>query len=119
MAGTSSKSCITSICPASLALQYVDGEPAPSSIPPEAYTLHHALAQRPGNAEIQLDVFYDYRSNVALYPAFQAYLRAHQPPLLAVWGRNDKLFVPAGAEAFRRDVPWAEVKFVDGGHFPL
>jgi len=69
--------------------------------------------------EIQLDLFGDYQSNVALYPAFQAYFRAHRPPTLAVWGGNDPFFLPAGAEAFKRDLPDAEIRFVDGGHFPL
>lgn len=74
---------------------------------------------RHGRSEIQLDLILDYRSNVALYPAFQAYLREHRPPLLAVWGRNDAHFIPAGALAFRTDVPDAEIRFVDAGHFAL
>ncbi len=77
------------------------------------------MLDRPGKDEIQLDLFLDYQSNVALYPAIGAYLRQHQPKLLAVWGKNDAFFVPAGAEAFRRDVPGAEIHFVDAGHFPL
>ena len=74
---------------------------------------------RPGNDEIQLDLFLDYASNVALYPKFQEYFRKHRPPLLAVWGRNDPFFLPPGAEAFRRDNPNAEVQFFDTGHFAL
>ena len=86
---------------------------------PESYTLDQALLARPGNDEIQLDLFLDYTSNVALYPKFQEYFRKHQPPLLAVWGRNDPFFLPPGAEAFRRDNPNAEVQFFDTGHFAL
>jgi pimeloyl-ACP methyl ester carboxylesterase len=107
------------LAPGTTKFQYTEGVADPSVVEPEAYTLDQALLDRPGNDEIQLDLFLDYRSNVALYPAIQAYLRAHQPKLLAVWGKNDPFFVPAGAEAFRRDVPGAEVHFVDSGHFPL
>ncbi len=99
--------------------QYTYGVADPSLIAPESYTLDSALLARPGNAEIQLDLFLDYASNVALYPQFQAYLRTHRPPVLAVWGRNDPFFLPAGAEAFRRDVPEAEIRFLDTGHFAL
>jgi pimeloyl-ACP methyl ester carboxylesterase len=99
--------------------QYAHGVADPSRIAPESYTLDSALLARSGNDEIQLDLFLDYASNVALYPAFQAYLRAHRPPLLAVWGKNDPFFLPPGAEAFRRDVPNAEVRFYDTGHFAL
>ena len=74
---------------------------------------------RPGAHEVQLDLFGDYTSNVALYPAFQAYFRKHKPPLLAVWGRNDPFFLPAGAEAFTRDNPQAVVRFFATGHFAL
>ena len=74
---------------------------------------------RAGAEEIQLDLFLDYASNVALYPAFQEYFRTRTPPLLAVWGRNDPFFWPAGAEAFRRDIPDADIRFVDTGHFAL
>jgi pimeloyl-ACP methyl ester carboxylesterase len=74
---------------------------------------------RPGADEAQLDLFGDYKSNVALYPTFQGYFRTHTPPLLAVWGKNDPFFLPAGAEAFRRDIPRAEVHFFDTGHFAL
>jgi pimeloyl-ACP methyl ester carboxylesterase len=99
--------------------QYVHGTSDASLVAPESYTLDSALLARPGNDEIQLDLFLDYASNVALYPDFQAYLRTHRPPLLAVWGKNDPFFLPPGAEAFRRDVPDAEVRFYDTGHFAL
>ncbi len=99
--------------------QYVDGAPGPDSVAPESYTLDAALLARPGNAEIQLDLFKDYATNVALYPEFQKYLREAQPPLLAIWGRNDAFFLPAGAEAFRRDLPHATVQLLDASHFAL
>jgi pimeloyl-ACP methyl ester carboxylesterase len=99
--------------------QYVHGVSDESLVAPESYTLDSALLARPGNDEIQLDLFLDYASNVALYPDFQEYLRTHRPPLLAVWGKNDPFFLPPGAEAFRRDVPDAEVRFYDTGHFAL
>jgi pimeloyl-ACP methyl ester carboxylesterase len=85
----------------------------------EAYTLDSALLARPGNDEIQLDLFLDYATNVPLYPPFQDYFRTKRPPLLAVWGKNDPFFLPAGAEAFRRFNPAAEVHFYDTGHFAL
>ncbi|WP_163434591.1 alpha/beta fold hydrolase, partial [Escherichia coli] len=75
--------------------------------------------RRPEAEEIQLDLILDYRSNVALYPKCQDYFRAQRPPLLAVWGRNDPFFLPAGAEAYRRDLPEAEVHLLDTGHFAL
>lgn len=99
--------------------QYLHGVSDPSQVEPESYTLDSALLQRPGNAEIQLDLFLDYASNVALYPAFQTYIREHQPPILAVWGRNDPFFLPPGAEAFARENPKAEVVLYDTGHFAL
>jgi pimeloyl-ACP methyl ester carboxylesterase len=99
--------------------QYTHGEPDLERVSPDAWTLASAFLARPGNDEIQLDLFGDYQSNVALYPAFQAYLRKHRPPLLAVWGKNDPFFLPAGAEAFKRDVPNAEVRLIDAGHFAL
>jgi pimeloyl-ACP methyl ester carboxylesterase len=77
------------------------------------------LLERPGNKEIQLDLFLDYASNVKLYPKFQEYFRKSKPPLLAIWGKNDPFFIPAGAEAFRKDLPNAEVQFLDTGHFAL
>ena len=99
--------------------QYTHGVADESLIAPESYTLDAALLARPGNTEIQLDLFLDYASNVALYPQFQAYFRKYQPPLLAAWGKNDPFFLPAGAEAFKRDIPKAQVKFFDTGHFAL
>jgi len=86
---------------------------------PEAYELDSALLARPGNDEIQLDLFLDYASNVALYPRFQEYFRSQRPPVLGVWGKNDPFFLPPGAEAFQRDNPNAEVHFYDTGHFAL
>ena len=97
--------------------QYTYGVAIPESIAPESYTLDAALMERPGNKEIQLDLFLDYASNVKLYPKFQQYLRRSKPPLLAIWGKNDPFFVPAGAEAFRKDLPTAQVQFLDTGHF--
>jgi pimeloyl-ACP methyl ester carboxylesterase len=97
--------------------QYTHGVTVPDSVAPESYTLDAALLERPGNKEIQLDLFLDYRSNVKLYPKFQEYFRKSKPPLLAIWGRNDPFFIPAGAEAFRKDLPNAEVQLLDTGHF--
>lgn len=91
----------------------------PSLLSPDGYELDIAYMARPEAEEIQLDLILDYRSNVALYPAFQAYFREHQPPLLAVWGRHDPAFVPAGALAYKRDLPDAEVHLLDAGHFAL
>ena len=99
--------------------QYVHGVPDGTQVAPESYTLDVALLARPGNTEIQLDLFLDYRSNVRAYGAFQAYFRAHQPPLLATWGTHDPFFLPAGAEAFKRDLPNADIRFYDTGHFAL
>jgi pimeloyl-ACP methyl ester carboxylesterase len=99
--------------------QYTHGVSQPDSVPPESYTLDAALLERPGNKDIQLDLFRDYASNVKLYPAFQDYFRKAQPPFLAIWGKNDPFFLPAGAEAFRRDMPAARVEFLDTGHFAL
>ena len=99
--------------------QYTHGVADPAEVAPESYTLDSALLSRPGNDEIQLDLFLDYASNVALYPNFQAYFAERKPPLLAVWGKNDPFFLPPGAEAFKRDNPNAEVHFFDTGHFAL
>jgi len=99
--------------------EYSSGIPDPDSIAPEGYTLDAALMARPGNTEIQLDLFLDYANNVRLYPAFQEYFRKAQPPLLAIWGRHDPYFIPAGAEAFRRDIPNAVVQLLATGHFAL
>ena len=99
--------------------QYVHGVQDEAMVAPESYTLDSALLARPGNDEIQLDLFLDYARNVALYPKFHEYFRTHRPPLLAVWGKNDPFFLPSGAEAFRRDIPGAVVHFFDTGHFAL
>jgi len=99
--------------------QYLYGVQNATLLAPEAYELDSALLARPGNDEIQLDLFLDYASNVALYPKFQEYFRTKQPPLLAVWGNGDPFFLPPGAEAFKRDNPGAEVRFYDTGHFAL
>ena len=107
------------LAPESIRWQYVHGVAEESLVAPESYTLDTALLARTGNDEIQLDLFLDYASNVALYPNFQAYFRDRHPPLLAVWGRNDPFFLPPGAEAFRRDNPQAEVHFFETGHFAL
>jgi pimeloyl-ACP methyl ester carboxylesterase len=99
--------------------QYVHGVADPLLVEPESYWLDTALLQRPGNVDIQLDLFLDYASNLKLYPTFQEYFRKYQPPLLATWGKNDPFFIPAGAEAYRRDIPSAKVVFYDAGHFAL
>jgi len=98
---------------------YLRGVDEAARVAPDVPALDDALMTRPGNDEIQLDLFLDYASNVALFPKFQEYLRTRKPPLLAIWGKNDPLFLPAGAEAFRRDQPNADVRFVESGHFAL
>lgn len=107
------------LAPQTTRWQYEAGAHDPALVAPEAYTLDQALLERPGQAEYQLDLFLDYASNVALYPAIQAWLRAAQPPTLVAWGRHDPFFLPAGAEAFRRDVPKAELHLLEAGHFAL
>jgi len=97
--------------------QYTHGAAEPERVAPESYTLDAALLERPGNKEIQLDLFLDYASNLKLYPTFHEYFRVSKPPLLAIWGQNDPFFIPAGAEAFRRDLPQCTVQFLDTGHF--
>jgi pimeloyl-ACP methyl ester carboxylesterase len=99
--------------------QYTHGVSDPAAVSPDGQSLDNFYLARPGAAEIQLDLIGDYKSNVALYPAFQAYFRTHRPPFLAVWGKNDPFFLPPGAEAFRRDIPDAKVRFFDTGHFAL
>ncbi len=99
--------------------QYLYGVQDETLVAPEAYQLDSTLLARPGIDEIQLDLFLDYASNVALYPKFQEYFRTKRPPLLAVWGKHDPFFLPPGAEAFKRDNPNAEVHFYDTGHFAL
>lgn len=104
---------------ASIKWQYLEGVADKSSVSPDGYTLEGLQVSRPGNAEIQLDLVLDYAANVAMYPAFQAYFRQYQPPLLAVWGKHDPFFLPAGAEAWKRDIPRADIRFYDTGHFAL
>jgi pimeloyl-ACP methyl ester carboxylesterase len=99
--------------------QYTHGVPNPERLSPDAWTLDSALLARPGNDEIQLDLFGDYQSNIALYSKFQDYFRTRHPPLLAVWGKHDPFFLPPGAEAFKRDIPDAEIHLLDAGHFAL
>ena len=107
------------VAPDTTVWQYTHGVTDPARVGPDGYGLDNYYLSRPGADEIQLDLFLDYASNVALYPAFQEYFRASRPPLLAVWGKNDPFFLPAGAEAFTRDLPDAEVRFLDTGHFAL
>jgi pimeloyl-ACP methyl ester carboxylesterase len=99
--------------------QYTHGVPDPALVSPDGYTLDNDYLARPGADEIQLDLFLDYASNVDLYPAFQEYFRTRKPPLLAIWGRNDPFFLPAGAQAFKRDIPGADIRLLDTGHFAI
>lgn len=107
------------LAPQTTLFQYTQGVPDPTLVSPDGRNLDDFYLARQGNAEIQLDLFLDYEANVAAYPVFQAYFRTHRPPLLAVWGRNDPFFLPAGAEAFKRDIPNADIRFFDTGHFAL
>jgi pimeloyl-ACP methyl ester carboxylesterase len=107
------------LTPAGTRWQYTEGVRNPEMVAPESYTLDQALMERPGNTEIQLDLFLDYASNLKLYPNFQAYFRDYKPPMLAIWGKNDPFFIPPGAEAYRRDNPNARVTLLDTGHFAL
>jgi len=105
--------------PETTTFQYTHGVSNPSRVSPDGRSLDDFYLARPNADEVQLDLFKDYASNVALYPKFQEYFRKYQPPLLAVWGKNDPFFLPAGAEAFKRDIPKAQVHFYDTGHFAL
>jgi pimeloyl-ACP methyl ester carboxylesterase len=105
--------------PETTAWQYTHGVPDATRVSPDGYSLDNFYLTRPGAHEVQLDLFGDYKSNVALYPTFQTYFRTYKPPFLAVWGKNDPFFLPPGAEAFRRDIPDAVVRFFDTGHFAL
>ena len=107
------------LAPETTLWQYTHGVPDVSKISPDGYSLDNFYMTRPGAHETQLDLFGDYKSNVALYPAFQHYFRTHQPRFLAVWGKNDPFFLPPGAEAFKRDILGAEIRFFDTGHFAL
>jgi pimeloyl-ACP methyl ester carboxylesterase len=95
------------------------GTSRPERYNPDTWTDEFSFLSRPGQREIQAELLYDYRTNVATYPAWQAWLRAHRPPTLVVWGRNDPSFIGAGAESFKRDLPEAEVHLLDAGHFAL
>ena len=99
--------------------QYTHGVPDATAVSPDGYSLDDFYLARPGANDVQLDLFLDYASNVALYPAFQDYFRKHRPPFLAVWGKNDPFFLPRGAEAFKRDIPEADIRFFETGHFAL
>jgi pimeloyl-ACP methyl ester carboxylesterase len=99
--------------------QYTNGVKNLSRVSPDAQTLDQTLLDRPGNADVQLDLFYDYRTNVPLYPQWHAYFRERQPPTLIVWGKNDEIFVAAGAEPYKHDLPHAEIHMLDTGHFAL
>ena len=107
------------LAPQTTLFQYTYGVSDPALVSPDGRNLDDFYLARPGNDEIQLDLLADYKTNVALYSDIQAYLRDKRPPVLAIWGKNDPFFVPPGAEAFRRDVPEADIRFVDSGHFAL
>ncbi|HEY0924478.1 alpha/beta hydrolase [Rheinheimera pacifica] len=104
---------------ASIKWQYVEGVPDVDKVSPDGYTLEGLHVAKPGMADIQLDLLLDYKSNVEQYPQYQAYFRKYQPPLLAVWGKNDPFFSPEGAQTWKRDIPKAEIHFFDTGHFAL
>ena len=107
------------LAPETTLWQYTHGVADVTSVSPDGYSLDNFYLARHGADEIQLDLFGDYRTNVALYPTFQSYFRTHKPPFLAAWGKNDPFFLPAGAEAFKREIPGAIVRFFDTGHFAL
>lgn len=107
------------LSPSAVYRQYTHGVPDTAIVSPDGYSLDQFYLEEHDAAEEQLDLRYDYRTNVDLYPKFQEYFRTHRPPLLAVWGKNDEIFLPAGAEAFRRDLPDAEIHLLDTGHFAL
>ncbi|MBS0245323.1 MAG: alpha/beta hydrolase [Proteobacteria bacterium] len=107
------------LSPETTLFQYTHGVPDPTAVSPDGRSLDDFYLARPGNADIQLDLFLDYRSNIEAYPSFHDYFRKHQPPLIALWGKNDPFFLPAGAEGFKRDLPQAKVSFFDTGHFAL
>ena len=116
---TNRKALRAFLTPETTRWQYTHGVSDEASVSPDGIALDNFYLARPGADEVQLDLFGDYKSNVALYPAFQDYFRKHKPRLLAVWGKNDPFFLPPGAEAFKRDIPNAEVRFFDTGHFAL
>lgn len=112
------KQYMIAFAPETIIGQYTFGTEE-GKVSPDGYTLDIHYMSRPGMDEIQSDLIFDYQSNVRLYPEFQAYFRQHQPAMLAIWGKNDPSFIPAGAEAFKRDLPNAIVDYVDSGHFAL
>jgi pimeloyl-ACP methyl ester carboxylesterase len=107
------------LAPEATRWQYTHGVSDQTMVSPDGQNLDNFYLERPGADEVQLDLFGDYRSNVALYPTFQKYFRTHKPPFLAAWGKNDPFFLPTGAEAFKRDIPAAVVLFFETGHFAL
>jgi pimeloyl-ACP methyl ester carboxylesterase len=107
------------VAPETTKLQYVDGVSDVTRISPDTWVHDQALLDRPGNADIQLDLFYDYRTNLAVYPAVQEYFRKNRPPTLILWGKNDKIFPAEGAHPYRRDLPEAELHLLETGHFAL
>jgi pimeloyl-ACP methyl ester carboxylesterase len=113
------KALRTFLAPETTHWQYTHGVPDPTTVSPDGQNLDNYYLARPGADEVQLDLFGDYKSNVALYPTFQQYFRTHKPPFLAAWGKNDPFFLPTGAEAFKREMPDAVVRFFDTGHFAL
>jgi pimeloyl-ACP methyl ester carboxylesterase len=113
------KALRTFLAPETTVWQYTHGVADTTRVSPDGYSLDNYYLTRPDADEVQLDLFGDYKTNVALYPKFQSYFREHKPPLLAVWGKNDPFFLPPGAEAFKRDIPNAQVRFFDTGHFAL
>lgn len=117
--GTSRQALRAFLTPEATRWQYMNGVANDNVVSPDGFSLDSFYLARPGADDVQLDLFLDFASNVALYPKFQAYFRDRRPPLLAVWGRNDPFFLPAGAEAFKRDLPDAEVRFLNTGHFAL
>jgi pimeloyl-ACP methyl ester carboxylesterase len=113
------KALYTLVAPETTIFQYTDGVSDVSRVAPDNWVQDQTLLDRPGNAEIQMDLFYDYRTNVPLYPAVQAYFRKHRPPTLLVWGKNDKIFPADGAYPYKRDLPEIEFHLIDTGHFVL
>jgi pimeloyl-ACP methyl ester carboxylesterase len=116
---TNRKALRAFVAPETTRWQYTYGVSDETSVSPDGIALDNFYLGRPGADEVQLDLFGNYQSNIALYPAFHEYFRKYQPPFLAVWGRNDPFFLPAGAEAFTRDIPNADIRFFDTGHFAL
>jgi len=107
------------LAPETTRWQYTHGVPDAARVSPDGLSLDNFYLARPGADEVQLDLFGDYTSNISLYPTFQDYFRTHKPPFLAAWGKQDPFFLPAGASAFKRDIPRADVRFFDTGHFAL